>query len=134
MSFFNKKDKASRDSGSIPLLLATVALSVFVFWLYRTLLNFYYFEIVLIAYMTITTIALFAYLIYNRGFSRKGLTKDMLPTDWSEEKKEEFLGSAEKRLHRSRWLLVILIAFIFTFMLDEADLFLLPLIRGALGR
>ena len=134
MSFFNKKDKTSRDSGSIPLLLATVALSVFVFWLYRTLLNFYYFEIVLIAYMTITTIALFAYLIYNRGFSRKGLTKDMLPADWSEEKKEEFLGSAEKRLHRSRWLLVILIAFIFTFMLDAADLFLLPLIRGAIGR
>ena len=134
MSFFNKKDKSANESGSLALLLSTVALSVFVFWVYRTLLNFYYFEFVLIGYMAITTVVLFAYIIYNRGFSRKGLTKDMLPADWSEEKKEEFLGSAQRRLHRSRWLLVILIAFIFTFMLDAADLFLIPLIKGAIGR
>ncbi len=134
MSFFNKKDKSSRDRDSIILLLSTVTLSVFVFWLYRTLLNYYYFELVLITYMAITTIFLFAYLVYNRGFSRKGITKDMLPREWSEEKKEEFLESARKRLHRSRWMLVILIAFVFTFMLDAADLFLIPLIKGAIGK
>ena len=134
MSFSKSKGNDHRDIGSIILLFSTLALSVFVFWLYRTLLNYYYFELVLIGYMAITTIVLFAYLIYNRGFSRKGLTKDMLPAEWSEEKKDEFLGSAQRRLHRSRWLLVILIAFIFTFMLDAADLFLLPLIRGAIGR
>ena len=60
MSFFNKKDKSTKESGSLALLLSTVALSVFVFWVYRTLLNFYYFEFVLIGYMAITTVVLFA--------------------------------------------------------------------------
>ena len=131
MSLFNKKDSKSRDSGSTILLISLIVLSVFVFWLYRTLMNYYYFELVLIAYMVIATVFLFAYVIYNRGFSRKGITKDMLPTDWSEERKEEFLCSAAKRLRHSRWMLVIILAFIFTFMLDAFELFVIPLIKGA---
>ena len=127
-----KKDKNNRDSGSIGLILSLITLSVFVFWLYRTLLNYYYFELVLIAYMTITTVFLFAYLMYNRGFSRRGVTEDMLPSDWSEEKKNEFIQSAKKRLRRSRWMLVILLSFIFTFLLDAIELFVIPLIKGAL--
>ena len=53
----------------------TVAITAVMFILYRVLLNNFRFDAVLTAYMTVTTVMLLGYLIYNRGFSRRAVTE-----------------------------------------------------------
>ena len=128
MSKLNIKERIAKNKGKLIMILCTILLSVIVFTIYRILLNFYYFEIILGIYMGITTALLLAYLIYNRGFSRKDVTIEMLPLDWSEDRKRNFIDNAEKRVQKSRWLFVILLSFILTFVFDAIDLFVRPLL------
>ena len=125
------KKRPSR--ADIAMLISLVVLSVIVFCVYRLLLNYYYFEFALIAYMLIETGFVFAYVIYNRGFSRRGVTRDMLPAEWSEEKKDRFIESSERRLSRSRWMLVVILAFLFTFMMEIIELWFVPIVQGWFG-
>ena len=66
-----------------------------------------------------------AYLVYNRFFYKKGLTKEQLPDDWSEEKKEAFLADGENRMKKSRFMLLIIVPLIITFLFDTLYLFVL---------
>ena len=110
-------------------ILALVAVTAMIFCVYRYLLNCYFFEIVLGIYIFIASALVLAYVIYNRGFSRRGITADMLPDSWSDEKKQEFIADGEKRLSRSRPLLFLIFAFFFTFVVDILELFALPMIQ-----
>jgi len=110
----------------------TVAITAVMFILYRVLLNNFRFDAVLTAYMTVTTVLLLGYLIYNRGFSRRAVTEEMLPADWSEEKKRKFIDSAKARFKRSRWLLMILCALFLVFVIDAIDIIIIPMIKEAL--
>jgi flagellar basal body-associated protein FliL len=108
------------------LIVATVvALVVYRFFMQRP--EFY---IVFGIYALIAAVSVIGYVIYNRGFSRNGVTREMLPTEWSEEEKSSFIEDAKKRAERSRWLLIIAFAFLFTFAFDAFDLFV---IKGLLG-
>ena len=111
-------------------LIPTAVISVAMFIVYRALLNRFYYESVLTVYMAITTALLIGYLIYNRGFSRRGVTEEMLPADWSEEKKREFIESAKARFDRSRWLLVLLASMLLVFVIDAIDIIILPMLKG----
>lgn len=91
---------------------------------------YYFFPIVMFSYMAALTVLVLFYIIYNRGFSRKGVTVDMLPAEWSDEKKREFVESGEKRLQRSKWILIFIIALLFTFIAEAIALFLIPSVRG----
>lgn len=80
------------------------------------------------------------YLIYNRGFSEDKLTLEMLPPEWSEEKKHAFLFARDERKRRSKWLLTILFPLCITIFFDIIFLFYgeqimnaLNTIGGALG-
>jgi hypothetical protein len=101
-----------------------------VFAVYRFFLGRLYFEITLGIYMVLATVLILSYVIYNRGLSRRRLTEDMLPADWSEEQKREFFADGERRLRRSRWMLIPIFAFLFTFAFDLLELFILPTVRG----
>ena len=114
------------DSRGVGLLMMLVIVTMTVFALYRLLLDFYYFEVVLIVYMVIATAFVLTYFIYNRGFSRKGITPEMLPDTWSEEKKTEFIESGTQRLKKSRWMLIPIFAFLFTFAFDLIELLVIP--------
>ena len=111
--------------------IPTVIITAVIFIIYRMLLNNFRFDAVLTVYMAITTALLVAYLIYNRGFSRRGVTEDMLPQDWNEEKKKEFIESAKARFQRSRWILLIISALFLVFVIDAIDIIILPIIKGA---
>ncbi len=113
--------------------IPTVIMSAVFFIIYRALLNKFHFEAVLTVYMVLTTALLLGYLIYNRGFSRRGITEEMLPTEWSEEKKREFINSAKTRFQRSGWLLLIIISLFIVFVIDAIDIIIIPMIKGALG-
>lgn len=113
---------------AIILLIGLIVVTAVVFCVYRLLMNIQSvnFEYVLIAYMVAEAILVAVYLIYNRGFSRRGITKDMLPMDWSDEKKEEFIQSGKERVIKSRWMLIFIFAFIFTFAVDIIELTVIP--------
>jgi predicted nucleic acid-binding Zn ribbon protein len=78
---------------------------------------------VMIAYFLVFAALIITYLIYNRGFVNKDVTEDMLPSDWSEEKKQAFLEDNRRRAERSRWMMIVIIPFIIVFMCEALYLF-----------
>ncbi len=78
---------------------------------------------IMVIYMVAFAGLLLVYLIYNRGFVNKNVTEDMLPMEWSEEKKTEFVEGNRRRAEQSRWMLVLIIPLIVVFMAEALYLF-----------
>lgn len=76
---------------------------------------------------------LIAYLIYNRGFTRKDVTLDMLPDGWSEEKKVEFIENSKSKYQRSKWMLTVIIPLMIPILFDALVLFTWPIVQNLLG-
>ena len=108
----------------------TLVLSLALLAVYYISLNFSFFPFVMWGYMLALGGLTLTYIIYNRGMSRKGVTEDMLPDEWDADKKREFIESGINRLERSRWMLMLIIAFLVTFAVEAITLFFLPLIDG----
>ncbi len=114
------------------LLVVNCALA---FGLYRTMLYFATmaqnafpsFVVMLVYFVLLLGFGL-AYLIYNRFFYKKGLTHENLPDTMTFEEKEAFLADGERRLKRSKWMLLVLIPLLFTFLVDALDLFVFDLV------
>ncbi|MBR0450074.1 MAG: hypothetical protein IIX30_04580 [Clostridia bacterium] len=134
----DKEKKGKRlNKKKLKYLLATVGLSVLFCVFYYTVMEisarnpslYYFFPTVMFIYMALLAVLALVYIIYNRGFSRKGVTVDMLPLEWSDEKKQSFVESGKQRLERSKWLLVFIIALLFTFVMEAVVLFALPTVK-----
>ncbi len=69
------------------------------------------------------------YVIYNRAFTRRGVTADMLPDNWSNEKKQEYIADGESRAKSSKWMLTVIIPIMIPIALDAIYLFTLPIIQ-----
>ena len=100
---------------------------------YRFFMTTPYFPYVMYGYMAVGALSLLGYVIYNRGFSRRGVTVEMLPTDWSDEQKEDFVADAARRMARSRWLLIVVFAFFFTFAFELVELYVIPTLSNVFG-
>ena len=124
-----EEKKAPRDKRviykNILRLLILVALTLAVYLVYNVFVEMYFYPI-MISYTLICTVAVFAYVIYNRGFSRRGITPEMLPDTMTAEQKREFIEDGQRRLKKSRPLLMVIFAFAFTFIMDIISLFALP--------
>ena len=114
-------------------LLALILLTAGIFAVYRITMQFKYFEVVFWTYLVSLTGLIVTYIIYNRAFQRKNITLDMLPDEWSYEEKCEFIEDGERRLKRSSWMLMLIIAFIFTFAFDMLELWVLPWLESILS-
>lgn len=125
--------KKPLNKTALLLLLALVGATVAAITVYRFLMNGPYFPIVLGIYLALGTVSAIGYVIYNRGFSRRGVTEDMLPADWSDEKKKGFIEDGARRMKRSRWLLIVAFAILATFAVDMIELYVLPTFQGILG-
>lgn len=88
-------------------------------------LQFYYISIV---YLLVGGGFGVAYVIYNRGFSRKGLTPEMLGSSMTEEEKYLYIEDGKQRLKKSRWILTVLIPIIITLGADMIYVFVLPML------
>ena len=53
----------------------------------------------------------------------KDVTVEMLPAEWSEEKKQTFLENEKLRVKKSRWMLTVIIPFVVVFMCEALYLF-----------
>ena len=76
---------------------------------------------------------LIAYIAYNRGFTRKDVTKEMLPDIWSEAKKTEFIEDAQRRYKKSKWMLTVIIPIMIPIALEAIVLFTWPIVQNLLG-
>lgn len=79
---------------------------------------------VMIAYFTVFAALIITYLAYNRGFVNKDVTEEMLPPEWSPEKKREFVEGNRRRAEKSRWMTMFIIPFLVVFMVEFLYLFL----------
>ena len=105
-------------------LLVLVTAGVFGF--YRIMMTLKYFEIVLGAYLVAMTALIVVYIVYNRGFSRRNMTCEMLPDEWSYDEKVAYIEDGRQRLKRSSWMLMPILAFTFTFAFDLFELYFIP--------
>ncbi len=124
-----KKPNPNKKKNIVRLLL-TAALSLVLLLFYRVMLLSQYFPIVMWSYMIILTVLIVVYIVYNRGFSRKGVTEDMLPEDWDIERKQSFVQSGKDRMERSKWMLMLIIAFLVTLLADAIELFVVPMVSN----
>ena len=126
-------EKKRVNKTALGLLFALVGATVVALTVYRFLMNTPYFQTVLVVYMVIGALAAVGYVVYNRGLSRRGVTVDMLPAEWSDEKKEAFVADGARRMKRSRWVLVVAFAIFVTFAVDLIELYALPTFMKIFG-
>ena len=86
--------------------------------------------IITAAYWLILAVFGVIYFAYNRAFSRKKLTHDMLPSEWTYEQKEDFINDGKSRLEKSKWMLSVIIPFMITVLLDAVYLFTWPMVQN----
>lgn len=89
--------------------------------------------IVNVGYWIVLAVLAIIYVIYNRGFTQKSLTAEMLPESWDADKKARYIEDAQKRDSRSRWMLTVIIPVMIPIMLDAISLFTWPIIENLFG-
>lgn len=111
-------------------LMILIVVTMAVFAVYRFSMKYPYFQTIMFVYMALATAVILGYVIYNRGFSRRGVTAQMLPDSWSDEEKERFIADGKRRLDASRWMLYPIFAFLFTFAMEIVELIVIPFFKG----
>ena len=111
-------------------LMILIVVTMAVFAVYRFSMNYPYFQTIMFVYMALATAVILGYVIYNRGFSRRGVTAQMRPDSWSDEEKERFIADGKRRLDASRWMLYPIFAFLFTFAMEIVELIVIPFFKG----
>lgn len=89
--------------------------------------------VVTVAYWVIFAAFLVAYIVYNRAFTRKNITVDMLPDTMTYEEKEEYVADGKRRLEKSKWMLSVIIPLLVTIALDAIYLFTWPIVQSLLN-
>lgn len=112
-------------------LLLVVINTLLLFMVYRVLL--YYAEMTDETVWSALVVALYAaallgfvlaYLIYNRFLYRKGVTAEQLPDTMTDEEKQAFIDDGNRRLERSKWMMIVILPLVLVFLLDAIQLFI----------
>ena len=91
--------------------------------------NAYYSFLVMLLYMALFVGFLLGYLIYNRFLYRKNINFEDLPDTMSAEEKHAFIEDGKERLRKSKWVMLIVLPLVITFLVDAFDLFILDMFR-----
>lgn len=108
------------------LMINTVLLSVLYFVLQHAGFPAHY------VYIGVGIVLGFAYVIYNRGFSGKNVTPDMLPDTMTAEEKQTFIEDSKERMKKSEWMLTLLLPILVAVLLDFMYLFFYPYLEALL--
>ena len=100
--------------------------TIIVYGLYVILINLFPFAypVIFLIYFSALAISSFGYVFYNRGFTRKNLTMEMLPLEWSEQEKTEYIEDGKRRLKKSKWCIAVIFPLVFTFFIELFYLFI----------
>lgn len=88
---------------------------------------------VMVLYAVTGAAFLFAYIIYNRGFTRDNITPDMLPDTMSEQQKADFIQSGKDRKRKSKWMIIVIFALFVPLAIDFIVLIAIPTLFGSIG-
>ena len=80
-------------------------------------------EMTLTVYSVALTVLFVIFVILNKGISKDIPTKEVLPDEWSDEKKEKFIEGYVTGKQKARKLLLFIIPLILTLLIDMAYLF-----------
>ena len=128
--------KLFKENRNTRYMIILIINTILFFAVYKVLL--YYAEltqitvysfVVMVVYMALFVIFLMAYLIYNRFLYRKNLTPEDLPDTMSPEQKEAFIADGNLRLKKSKWMMLIILPLVVTFLIDAIDIFILEMFR-----
>ncbi len=99
------------------LVLWLLVSTVLSFLIYYTCVSLR-FPYIFFVYIALAAGFFIGYLIYNQGFVLRDATPEMLDDRLSSEEKEQMLEDAKARMHRSRWMLTIIIPLVVTVLVD----------------
>jgi hypothetical protein len=111
------------------VLMLTLNTIIF-FALYRVLVARGYFVHVFTLYGLALLGLAAGYIIYNRGLLASHISREQLPDDWSEAQKDAFFADANRRLERSKWMLLIIFPLCITFAYEVIEVMLFPIWFG----
>lgn len=117
-----KRERFKKNRKYMILLVVNTAVLVSI---YTYLVKQPYYMVALWAYLALTVGFSSAYIIYNRAFSRKGVTPEMLPDTMSDAEKAEFIADGERRMEKSKWMLTIIFPLVITFLFDTFILYVI---------
>jgi len=112
---------------NIKLVVTLASLIIIFLSVFRLLKTFDLYIPAIILYSAITLGVAFYYIIYNRGNISGKVTPDMLPLDWSADKKQAFIDDLAERRKKSKWALLILIPMIIVFGFEILELYFFPM-------
>lgn len=69
-------------------------------------------------YMIALAVMAIVYIAYNYAFTRNDISLDDLPSDWSDEKKQEYISRVAQHKQSSRWMLFVIFPLAVTFIAD----------------
>jgi hypothetical protein len=128
--------KLWKENKSVRYLVLLMLSTVLFLGVYRVLLHYaelaedaIYSFFVMVLYMVLLVGFVLAYLIYNRFLYRKNLTPEDLPDTMSAEQKQEFIADGERRLERSKWMMLFIFPLALVLLFDAAELFIFDLFR-----
>ncbi len=111
-------------------LLIIIVITVLLLGLYYYFVQTWHFESAFLVAIGLWSVSFVAYWVYNRGFTRKNVTPEMLPDEWSDEKKRQFIDDGKRRLEKSKWLIYIIVPLCFLFITEIVITILLPALSG----
>jgi len=109
------------------LLLALTVTAVF--FIYQIAVVTFESMAVFVSYFVLLGALAVFYFVYNFCFSRHKVTREMLPTEWSEEEKDKFILDAAERKRKSRFALYLIIAILVALSYDFLGLFMEDTLR-----
>ncbi len=119
--------KASLRTFNWRLALLMLAVFAVLCTVYFVLLRFYVFWASPVLY-TAAAVLFLTFFFVNRGFSREVVSREMLPTDWSEERKERYIAEDAARKTFARNIMIIAVPVFGVVMADMVILFILPVL------
>ena len=87
---------------------------------------------IMVLYAAVGAGFLIAYILYNREFTRDGITPEMLPDTMSEHEKVAFIQNGVERKRKSRWMIVVLFAAFVPLAIDFLILTAIPTLFGSI--
>ncbi len=121
------RDRAKQFNGKLALLM---------FGIFAVLALVYYILLamqILWATPVLYTVAAVLFLVFffvNGGFSREPVSREILPVQWSDAKKDEFIANDIRRKALGRKLMIAMTPVLLLVMVDMVILFILPLLQA----
>ena len=122
--------KLPESKKKIALIVLVNFIVFFTLYLVGVRINAY---VTFIIYTVLFGVTVIGYIIYNRGFTRKNVTLDMLPEEWPPEKKTEFIEDGKRRIEKSKWVLTIMLPMVAIYAYELIDIYVMPIVMHWIG-